>query len=423
MYSKNVIKSGLRLITYPMPESEAVTAQVFFGTGSYFEDKSISGISHFLEHVFFKGSKKYPKPKQINQEIDKVGGMSNAFTGEEITSYFVKVSHEHTDLALDILSDVLVNPLFPEKEIEKERTVILEEMKLYEDDPDSKVGMKFEELVYGDQPAGRPIIGREEVIRRLTREDFLRYRKDHYHVENAVVVVTGRIEEGEIEERVGGLFSGIPLGKAKSRPMVVQPKSGPKVIIERRPSEQTKIILGMPAYSLFDKRRYVLGVLGNILGGTASSRLFMKIREDKGLAYSVYSYASHAMDTGVFGSFAGTEIKNAEQVVKLMRDEYKSVVKKGVTARELKMAKDNIIGRLGIGLETSDRWAGFLGGQEILENKILMPDDIADRISAVTLEEIKAVAADIFKPRNFHLALLGSFPQKSEDRFKKILAA
>ena len=423
MYKKTIMENGLRLLTYPMPESEAITAQVFFATGSHFEDKSINGISHFLEHLFFKGSKEFPKPGQMHEEVDKVGGIHNAFTGEEITSYFIKASHDNLDLALNILSDALLNPLFPKEEINKERTVILEEMKLYNDDPDSKVGLKFEELLYGDQPAGRPTVGQEEVIRKLQQEDFFNYRKDHYHTENACVVVSGRIKDEELEEKVEEFFGDLAMGKAKSKPKVAPPSSGPKVVVERRQLDQSKVIIGVPAYDLFDPRRFALGVLANALGGTASSRLFRKIREERGLAYSVYSYASQATDTGVFLSFVGTEPNNTEQVIKIIIGEYKDIAERVLSEEELKRAKDNIIGRLGISLETSDRWAGFLGTQEILEKKIMMPEEIVKNIRSVEAKEIQAVAQDIFKTDRMHLAVLGSFSEGIEDRFMNLLSA
>lgn len=427
MYKKTILKNGLRLMTYSMPESEAITAQVFFNTGSYFEDKSINGISHFLEHLFFKGSKKFPNPGQMHEETDKVGGVHNAYTDTEVTSYYIKVANKYTDLALELLSDALLRPLFPREEIEKERNVILEEIRMRDyDDPDGRVAIKFEELLYGDQPAGRPIGGREEVIKKLQQEDFFNYKSDHYHIDNAVVVVAGKIREKEIQEKVETFFApptdGLPKKAAKGREKVRRPTPGPKIVIERRPSEQTKIIFGVPAYSLFDPRRYAIGMLANILGGTASSRLFKKIREERGLAYSVYSYNSQGTDTGSFISFAGTEMKNTELVLKLIREEYQDIAERGVAEKELQMAKDNIIGRLGIGLETSDRWAGFLGTQELLERKIEMPNDIAREIKHVTAQDVKEVAGDIFKSASFHLALLGPFPEGAQERYQALLA-
>src|SRR3989344_4760893 len=286
-FKKTILKNGLRIVLAPQADSLTVTVLVLVATGSKYETKEINGISHFLEHLCFKGTKKRPTALAITSELDGIGSEYNAFTGEEYTGYHAKVEARHTDKILDIISDLYVNPIFDPAEIEKEKGVIIEELNMYEDLPMRKVQEVFTELLYGDQPAGWPIAGKKEIIRRLTREEIVKYRGAHYVANATAIIVSGGFNEKKILEKIGSSFKNILTAKKDGKVKTEDRQSAPALKIQPKESDQTHLVLGVRAYNVSDERRFALGVLADILGGGMSSRLFQKVRDELGAAYYI----------------------------------------------------------------------------------------------------------------------------------------
>lgn len=397
----------------PLKEATSATVLALFATGSKYETKEINGLSHFLEHMMFKGTKKRPTPLAISEELDRVGGFYNAFTSHEETGYWVKVPHSHLDLALDVVSDMLVNSKFDEKEMNKERTVIMEEMNMVRDNPRNYVWDLLYQLMYGDQPAGWDIIGTKEIISKVLREKLLKYYKMQYGAENMILVVAGKFDQKTILSKIEKYFKKLNLQKPHSKPRVVESQRHPEILSHFKETDQTHLCLSFRAFDIFDERKYALAVLSLILGEGMSSRLFTRIREKQGLVYTIHSTAQMASDCGFLAIYAGVGHNKVQKALEETLDEIKKIKERGVTPRELKKAKENYKGRTLIGLETSDEWASFVGGQEIIARKILTPEDILKKINKVTNKDIIAVAEDIFQNEKMNLALIGPFKDRS----------
>jgi predicted Zn-dependent peptidase len=419
MYKKTVLKNGLRIITIPMKNTKAVNVLVLVGTGSKYENREENGISHFLEHMFFKGTKKRPTPLKVVETLDKVGGVFNAFTSKEITGYWAKVDLNHFDLALDWVSDIFINSKFVSKEINKEKGVIIEEINMYLDTPMSHISDLWEKLLYGDQPAGWPIIGSKKNVIGFERKDFLNYVKNHYSSKNTVVCVAGNISEKESIDKVKKCFAGIRRIKPKDKLSVKEKQKEPKVLIHYKKTDQTHLCLGVRGFGLFNEKRLFQTVLATILGGFMSSRLFISVREEKGLAYYIKTLSDSATDTGYLVTRAGVDHKKAEEAVELILKEYKKIRERGVNKSELQKAKDYLKGTLNLSLESSDNQASFYSVQELLKGEILTPEKKLKQLEKVSLDDLKEVAEEIFKKENLNLALIGPF--KKEASFKKLL--
>ena len=420
-FKKTILKNGLRVVTAPMKDTNTVTVLVLVGTGSRYETKTINGISHFLEHMFFKGTKKRPKTKDISGELDAVGGEYNAFTGKEQTAYFAKVDARHFDLALDVISDIYLNSKIEEKEIEKERGVILQEINMYEDTPMIQAGDIFEELLYGDQPAGWEIIGTKENIKNLKRPDFLKYLRENYTAPNTVVCVAGNIEEQKAIRKIGKIFAGMPKKANGKKPKVIEKQNAPRVKIKKKKTDQCHLVLGARAFDMFHPDRFALSVLANILGGTMSSRLFLSVRERLGLAYYINASYESYTDSGYLAVRAGvdTDRKKIEKTVKTIIGEIKKIRDKKVSPKELQKAKDNFRGKMALSLESSDDIAGYLAGQELAKKKIEIPDKILARVDKVSPDDIMRVAKEIFVNDKLNLAIIG--PVEDKRYLEKIL--
>ena len=420
-HKKITLENGLRIILAPQPGNLAVTVSVLVEAGSKYETKEINGISHFLEHMVFKGTQKRPSALAISSELDGIGASYNAFTSHEATGYFAKVRTDHFEKALDVVSDIYLNPLFDSKEIDKERGVIIEEINLIEDQPSSRVWDVFTDLLYGDQPAGWRILGPKENIQKITREDFLNYRNSHYLPKSTVITIAGNFDEQKAIDEVKKHFSDFKTGEKKSKIKVIESQSEPSVSIKYKDSDQTHLVLGFRAFDVFDDRRYPLGILSDILGGSMSSRLWQKVREQMGAAYYVRAGADLSTDQGFFAVSAGVGNEKFEPVLRAVLEELKKIKEEGVFDKELDLAKEHIIGRLILGLETSDELAGFYGEQEILERKIEEPEEIIKKIEAVKEGDIINVAKDIFQNNKMNLAFIGPFKKEEEEKFKEIL--
>ena len=437
MFKKTTLENGLRIITIPQETSQAVTVLVLVGTGSKYEEKKVNGISHFLEHMFFKGTKKRPTLKEVSETLDKVGGIYNAFTGEEHTCYFAKVAASYFDLALDWVADIFFNSTFPEKEVEKERGVIIEEINMYYDNPMSYVQILWPALLYGDQPAGWPISGTKESVMRITRQDLINYFQSQYVAENTLVCVAGKFaetsshltprralqdsafEESLAIEKIKKYFSKINLRKPKGKLKVIEKQTKPNLILETRETDQTHLCLGVRGYNLFHPQKYAFELLGIILGGMMSSRLFLAVREKLGIAYYISTNVESNTDTGYLVTQAGIDNKNIEKAISAILKEYQKISQKKVSKDELKKAKDYIKGKMALTLETSDAQGFFYGFQELFKKEILTPEEIYKKIDKIREDDILKVAREIFRPEKLNLALIGPFKDKT--KFQRLL--
>ena len=419
MLKKTTLKNGLRIITVPQKKTQAVTVLVLVGTGSKYEKKEINGISHFLEHMYFKGTKKRPSTLAIAETLDRIGGIYNAFTGEEYTGYFAKVAASSFELALDWVSDIFLNSLLPEKEIEKEKGVIIEEINMYYDHPMSYIGILWPKLLYGDQPAGWEIAGKKENVVKMTREQLLNYMKNQYVASNTIISIAGNIDEKTAISQAEKYFFKIGVRKPKTKASVMEKQAQPQVLLHSRQTDQIHLALGVRGYNLFHPQRYAQEILGIILGGMMSSRLFTEIRSKLGMAYYIKTDVEANPDTGYLVTLAGVDNKNVEKAVKSILKEYKAISQKKVPEKELQKAKDYLKGKMILELEPSDTQASFYAGQELLEKRILTPGEIFKKIDQVSINDILKIAKDIFKPEKLNLVLIG--PLKDQNKFERIL--
>ncbi len=419
-YKKTTLKNGLRIITVPQKGTQAITVLVLVATGSKYEKKEISGISHFLEHMFFKGTKKRPSTIAIAETLDKVGGIYNAFTGQEYTGYFAKVDASHLDLALDWVSDIFLNSKLDPREIEKEKGVIIEEINMRFDHPTSHVQVLWNKLLYGDQPAGWDIAGTKESITKINRQKLLGFLNNQYVASNSIVSIAGKIKNSQVIDKVKKYFLRIKTSQFPKKPKVFEKQTKPECLLHERKTDQTHLCLGVRTFiNLFHRQRYSQEILGIILGGMMSSRLFIKIRERLGIAYYISTAVSADADTGFLVTQAGVDNNKVELSISAILKEYKEISQRKVPKKELQKAKDCLKGKMALILETSDARASFYGLQELLEKKILTPAKIYQRIDKVTQDDILKVAKDIFQPQKLNLALIGPFEEQK--RFKKIL--
>jgi len=417
--NKILLKNNLRVISVPMADALTTTILILVEAGSEYETRKNNGVSHFLEHMCFKGTEKRLSSLDITSELDAVGAAYNAFTSNQYTGYYAKVQPKHFDEILDIISDIYLNPVFNQREIEKERGVIIEEINMYEDLPMRRVQEFFTNLLYGDQPAGWDIAGKKEIIRRINRNDFIEYQKNHYLGKSTTVVVTGNFNEKEAVKKIESAFSGIRTGKKVQKLKTVESQKSPRIFLKMKETDQAHLVVGVRAFDIFDKRKYAINLLADILGGGMSSRLFQKLREEMGAAYYVKSEADLLSDHGFLTASAGVDNNKVSEAIKAVVEEFERLVKEPVEKEELQRVKDRCVGGLIMGLETSDQLAGFYGGQEIITKKIVSPEETIKKIQAVKVEEISAVAKDIFKNNKLNLVIIGPFKEKP--RFEQIL--
>jgi len=419
MIKKTILKNGLRIITYPMANTQALTLLVLLGAGSRYENKKLNGISHLLEHMIFKGTKKRPKSGDVSKELDGVGGIYNAFTSKELMGFWTKVDSKHFDLSCDILSDMIFNSLFERKEIEKEKKTIIEEINMKLDVPQIHIFDLWEKLLYGDQPIGWLIVGEKDEVVKINRKNILDYFKSQFTAKNAVICLAGNFEEKKTIAKLNKFFGKFPNKEIPDKKSTIEKQKSPQLSLHYKKTDQTHLALGVKTFDIFSERKYPLAIISNILGGNMSSRLFTEIREKRGMAYYVSTMAEEYTDTGYLVTNLGSDNKRAEEAIKIILKEYKKLKEKKVPKDELQKAKDNIKGHLYLGLETSDAWAVYLGAQEILREKISTPEEECEKIDRVNQDDILKVAREIFQPKKLNLALIGPFKDKGE--FKKML--
>lgn len=421
-YNRKVFSNGLRVITIPMPSFESVTVLVMAGAGSRYEDRKTSGISHFLEHMAFKGTQKRPTAMDISSLIDGMGGEFNAFTGKETTGYYIKAAKDKMEIAIDILSDMLLNSKFESAEIEKEKGVIIEEINLYEDMPARKIGDIYEQLLYGDTPMGWDIAGDKEVIRSITRVDFTTYLDELYSASNLTVVVAGGIDSEEAFGLVDAYFKPMKQFQTKTFDQVHETQTKPALLIKQKQTEQIHIAMGVRTIPISSPKRYPLSMLSAILGGGSSSRLFHEIREKRGLGYYVRTSSDEYADVGTLVSTAGIDPKRVTEAVEVMTSEYSKVSRgeMALTDEEITRAKEYMKGHLVLDLEDSRSVSGFYAHQELLEEKIETPEEVLAQIDKVTKEDIESVGKEFIKEQTLNLAVIGNFTdgQKLESLLK-----
>ncbi|WP_124727532.1 M16 family metallopeptidase [Staphylospora marina] len=401
MIIRHTLESGLRIVAEKIPHVRSVSMGIWVGTGSENETPELNGISHFIEHMMFKGTKTRTA-RQLAEAFDEIGGHVNAFTSKEITCYYAKVLDQHFSTSLSILADMFFDSVFAEEEIRKEKKVIIEEIRMVEDTPDDLVHDLLAEASAGDHALGRPVLGSVETVESFTREDILRYLEQHYVPENVVIAVAGNLPDDFLEE-IERIFSRHQGGPKPERG--APPRFHPGIKIRRKPTEQSHICLGMPGLPVGDSRIYTLVLLNNVLGGNMSSRLFQEVREERGLAYSVYSYHSAHKDAGLFAVYAGTKHGQEDEVVECVREILADICVKGLTPRELSKAKEQLKSSLMLGLESSNNRMSRLGRNELLLGRHLTLDEIVESVDRITLDEVNELAKEIFSS-SMSLALI-----------------
>lgn len=418
MYNKEVLDNGLRIITSTMPHCRSIGLAILVGAGSCYEKDEEAGISHFAEHLFFKGTSRRPTAKDISQDIEGIGGVINGGTDKELTIYWSKVASPHFSIALDVLSDVLLNSRFDEKELERERGVINEEIKMGLDLPQQRVNALIDELLWPAQPLGREVIGYKETVSSITRKQLLDHLARRYMPNNTVLSVAGGIRHEEAMALIKPLFDGWPTGQLSTGYMTSDEQTEARLRTESRDIEQAHLCLAVHGFSHSHPWRFAVDMLNTALGGGMSSRLFTNIREQKGLAYDIYSYTEHFLQSGTFTVYAGVDPQKMEMAVAALLEEL-SQIRQGISPAELTRAKELSKGRLHLRLEDSRNVALWYGGQEILLQQILDPDDVIAIVDAISLEELKEVAEQILTEGGLNLAVTG--PVKDEEPLRQLL--
>jgi len=407
------------MLAVPMADNPTVTVLVLVETGSKYEAKTKNGISHFLEHMCFKGTTNRPNTSDLSKELDTLGCEFNAFTGQEFTGYYAKGKAADFPKLIDIISDLYLNPLLKEDEIEKEKGVIVDEINMYDDMPMQKVHEVWAGLLYGDQPAGWTITGPREVVRAMNRKDFVNYRKTHYVASATTVIVSGNVDASVAFKEIAKKFKGITEDKKGGKKKTCDTQSEPQVAVHHKETDQTHFILGVRSFPVYDKRNPILSVLGGVLGSGMSSRLFRKIRDEMGVGYYVRAGNSTSTDSGYFAVSAGVANDRLEEVLRAVMIELKNLKNDLVPADELAKVKEHLVGMMYLGLESSDDLAEYYGAQEILRREMRTPKERERLIRAVTADDIRKMARKIFVEKNLNLALIG--PIKDDATLKAIL--
>lgn len=409
----------MRMIAVPMTDNPTVTVLVLVETGSKYEMKEKNGLSHFLEHMCFKGTTTRPNTSDLSKELDTLGCEYNAFTGQEFTGYYAKGKASDFAKLLDVVSDLYLNPLLKEEEIEKEKGVIVDEINMYDDLPMQKVHEIWMSLLYGDQPAGWSIAGERAVVRGMERKDFVEYRKAHYVAPATTVIVSGNIDTAKVFKEITAKFKGISERKKKNKKKTREAQTVPQVAIKNKETDQTHFILGVRSFPVYDKRNPILSVMSGVLGSGMSSRLFRKLRDEMGVGYYVRAGNSTSTDSGYFAVSAGVANDRLNEVLQAVLDEFIKLKHDLVPLDELTKVKEHIVGMMYLGLESSDELAEYYGTQEVLHRDLLTPKERERIIRSVTADEIRNMARKIFTKKNLNLALVG--PAKNGDELRHLL--
>ncbi|MCF7865716.1 MAG: insulinase family protein [Candidatus Pacebacteria bacterium] len=442
-FYKKTLKNGLRYLFIPMKETQTILAMVLVATGADFESKKQNGLSHFLEHMCFKGTTKRPSAKSIALEFDTIGADYNAFTSRGLTGYFARAHKKHAGHIFDIVSDVYLNSTFPQEEIEKEKGVVIQEINMYADDPHSRVAKLATHLLYGDQPAGWEILGTKETVSSFSRADLVKYRKSQYDAKNTLVVIAGNFDEKTIESEIKKAFGKMPEGKKNTRAKTIVKQSAPQIAIDTRKTDQTHLILTFRAYGYenggisskldlkvsgkldpvaIQKKISALRTLTTALGGGMSSRLFQKMREELGICYYVGSSALLRPDAGNVVISAGVANDRVKEALEGIMSEVRRFKEGGISLDELKKVKEYRLSGLVLHLETTEDFADFYGKEEILRDKITTEEEVSEHIEGVKKEEVDTVAKEVFVASGVNLAITGPFGEKDKKDFLHIIS-
>ena len=406
MHQKTTLDNGLRLITTTMPHTHSVSICFFMGVGSRYETEAQAGISHFIEHLCFKGTPKRATAKDIAVAIEGVGGILNGGTDKELTVYWTKVARPHFAMALDVLVDMLLHSKFDPVDIERERQVIIEEIHMTKDSPSQQVNMLVDELLWPGHPLGRDIAGSKESMSAITREMMLDYLGSQYLPENTVVAIAGNIQHKEAVTAVSQVVADWTGRRDRPGYLPYKEQPNPRLLVEKRDTEQAHLCLALPGLSFFHPKRFILDLLNVVLGEGMSSRLFTEIRDKLGLAYSIDSYVDRSLDSGAVTIYAGVEPKTLPVVVKAILEQL-AQLKEPVPESELSKAKELTKGRLLLRMEDTRSVVSWMGGQEILTERILTVDQVVDIIDAVTVDELTVLAQELLVGDRLRLAVVG----------------
>lgn len=416
------LKNGLRVLFLPLPQSTSVTVAVFVRAGSAYEDKHNNGISHFLEHMCFKGTDTFPRPVDISNELEQIGASYNAFTERDLTGYYAKVAPRYFSRAFEVISDLYLHPHIEEQEMEKEKGVIIEEIHMYDDDPQSKVSETLESGLYGDQPAGWNIAGTPKLITNTTRDMFINYRAQRYTPSNTVVVIAGAYNQTQALQAIENKFANTPWArKTTAAPGLIKNRKGNAISIVQRELDQTHFAMGFYGLPLDSSRQFEVSMLAKILGGGMSSRLFQRVREDLGAAYYVGSSSITHATHGYIHISAGTNHQKTTQAIEAIIKELRSITRAGVTKEELRRAKDHAIGTFLLSLETSSDLAFYYGQQATIKRVMQSPQEVIRKVKQVTADQVHAAAKEFFKLNQMRFAIIGPYKKNEERRFKKLL--
>lgn len=410
-------KNGLRVVLYPMPNMESVSIGIWVRMGGRFENQRYKGISHFLEHMVFKGSRHY-SGRKIKELLEGVGGSLNAFTSEEHTCYLVKLPARHINRGLDVLSDMVLWPTLDEDEFNREKLVIFEEIRMYMDIPQYYVVELAQELIWKDHPLGRPLAGTMESVGRITRNVMAEFQRGFYRPNNMVVSIAGKVDE-RVLDKIEEIFDIGEKGRSPRDIVFSKVQDRPRLNVYEKQTEQSHLCLAIPAYSYLNPKRYALGILNVIIGGNMSSRLFNEVREKRGLAYHISSSVAKMKDTGALVIKAGTEHKSLKKTLEVIYRELEKIALGRISVGEFKRGKEFLIGQITLNLEDTMENMLMLGGRLLNAGEVEMPDEIRDKLEAVELDDVKRVAKDILQPKRYNLAVI-SPAGKGLERFGDI---
>jgi predicted Zn-dependent peptidase len=420
VYERTTLSNGLRVLTAPLPHAQSVACYIMLAAGSRYEDASNRGIAHFAEHMFFKGTKKRPSSRDLTTIVDGMGGEFNAFTSKEYTGYYIRCAGAERDTALDVLVDMIRNSKFDSEELEREKGVILEEMNMYFDTPRDYVSSVYEELLFGDNPLGWETLGKRETVKAATRETFMNYLDHWYTPARMVVGLAGMVGDDlmpRLEDLLGDLSGN---GVGVPAPADVTPSQAPQVRLHTKDSDQAQICIGVPSYPLAHPDRYALQLLGTVLGTGMSSRLFLEVRERRGLAYYVYGLNSAYTDAGTLYAQGGVDIQRVDEAVTVIAEQFRKMASELVPSDELEKARALAKGRFVLQTESPNGLLLFGLRREVLEGEAVEPSELLAGLDAVTAEDVQRVAQDVIASQGMRLAVIGPFDDPA--RFEKLLA-
>ncbi len=420
VYQRHTLSNGLRVLTAPLGHAQSVACYIMLAAGSRYEHAENRGIAHFAEHMFFKGTERRPTARDLSLEVDRIGGEFNAFTSKEYTGYYIRCAGEQRDTALDVLVDMIRHSKFDAEEVQREKGVIVEEMNMYMDTPRDYVGSLYEELVFGSNPLGWETLGTKETVQAATRDTFLDYIGEWYTPGRMVVGVSGAVGEGLLE-RLEGLVGEVSgNGSAVPAAADIERTATPQVRLLRKDSDQANVCIGVPSYPLQHPDRYALQLLGTVLGTGMSSRLFLEVRERRGLAYYVFALNNPFTDTGTLFSQAGVDLKRADEAVEVIATEFRKLAEEPVPEDELEKARALAKGRFVLQTESPNGLLLFGLRREVLEGAAVEPEDVLAGLDAVTVEDVHRVAQDVIGGSGLRLAVIGPFDDAA--RFEQLLA-